>query len=152
MSATAPTLADIIAALQSGTPLAKPARAKPPAPTPAPKLSVGKAYALKRTGYVRWKALARIIEIQPQVCTCCGNTVEAVRGEFYKLANGTAHAVWLRPEGYEIEAQEDLPFEFVWLEPRTVSACASCLSSPAALAIEHCFTIAGARLQLEFPF
>jgi len=147
MSTTAPSLADIIAAMQSGTALAKPARAKPPAPTPAPTHAVGKAYALKRTGYVSWKALARIIEIQPQVCTCCGNTVEAVRGEFYKLANGTAHAVWLRPEGYEIEAQEELPIDFVWLEPRTVSACSVCARDGSNLL----FTLDAARKQLELP-
>lgn len=144
-------LASIIAALRGGKPLPPKTRAKPapkakPATTPA--LSVAKAYAQKRTGYVTWKALAKIVEIQPQECSCCGTTTEAVRGEYYKLENGQAHAVWLRPEGYEIEAQEELPIEITWAEPRTVSACASCARSGADLL----FTIETARNQLELPF
>lgn len=148
---SAPSLAEILAALKSGTSLPKATAAPRKAAAkafPAKPLSVGKAYALKRTGYTVWKALGRLVEIQPQVCACCGTTVEAVKGEYYKLANGTAHAIWLRPEGYEIEAQADLPIEFVWVEPRTVSACASCARSEANLL----FILDAARKQLEMPF
>lgn len=145
------SLAEILAALQSGKPLPPKTRAKAapkPKPVSPPPLSTAKAYALKRTGYVTWKALAKLVEIQPQECACCGGMTEAVRGEYYKLENGQAHAIWLRPEGYEIEAQEELPIEVIWTEPRTVSACAECARSGSDLL----FTLDAARKQLELPF
>jgi hypothetical protein len=92
-----------------------------PIPLPLPK-----AYALRKTGYVSWKATARRVEMQVQQCACGAETT-VVLGEFYSLENGAAHAVWLRPEGYGIEAPTDLPIEVILRpEPRPVPVCGQC--------------------------
>lgn len=96
--------------------------AKPAAPPPLP---LPKAFALRKTGYISWKAIARRVEMQVQICAC-GSCTTAVLGEFYALENGTAHAVWLRPEAYGIEAPADLPIEVVFREERHVPVCGEC--------------------------
>lgn len=99
---------------------------KPKVSRPKPALPFAQAYAVEKTGYRVWKATHKVIEIQHQVCECCGTVTPAVKGEFFALENGAAHAVWLRTEAYGIEASDSLPVERVELEARRVSACAFC--------------------------
>lgn len=111
----------------------KPAKKEKRAPAkraPAEILPVPQAYAVKKTGYRIWKATARVLQIQKQICNCCGEEVEYVKAEFFALENGQAHATWLRPEGYGISSTEDLPITYTDLEPSFVTACASCRSTP----------------------
>lgn len=121
-------LAELLAAL--GPAPKKSKKAAPRKPLVRDELPLPKAFAAKRTGYVTWKAVSRVIQIQPQICKCCGAETEAVKAEFFALENGAAHATWFRPEGYGVEAPEDLPNTFVDLEPVYVTACAECRSTP----------------------
>lgn len=107
------------------------------------------AFNLARTGYREWKAVARVVEIQEQHCLCCGTITQAVAGEKFLLENGTAHASWLRPEGYGIEQQEVLPIEYLDLPPRQVTACATCRLDQFDAAI---LASVVSHQQLSFPF
>lgn len=116
----------------------KPAKGAKPAagkklPRNAKPIPFAHSYAEKKTGYRVWKATHRVVQIEEQTCSCCGEITLAVKGEFFALENGTAHAVWLRTEAYGIEAQENLPVERVFVEPRIVSACAHCIEIELAL-------------------
>lgn len=127
-----PLLADLLAAFGALPPKEKKAlasndRRKAP---PPPALPLPQAFASRKTGYRIWKATHRAIQIQKQICKCCGAETSSVKGEFFALENGNAHAVWLRPEGYGIEAPDDLPNVFIDLEDTWVTACAECRSSP----------------------
>lgn len=134
MSAAPLNLAALLAGAAAGKSLAEikaahptpraqsPKGAKPAAPPPLP---LPKAFALRKTGYISWKAVSHRVEMQVQICAC-GSHTTAVLGEFYALENGTAHAVWLRPEGYGIEAPADLPLEIVMRDPRAVPVCGEC--------------------------
>lgn len=125
-------LAALLAGAAAGKSLAE-IKAAHPAPRKAPQgakpapvpLPLAKSFALRKTGYVSWKATARRVEMQLQICACGGRTT-AVLGEFYALENGTAHAAWLRPEAYGIEAPADLPLEVVFRDPRHVPVCGEC--------------------------
>lgn len=120
-------LADLLASFGTLPPKAK--KAAKPRATPQ-FLPLPKAFAQRKTGYTSWKAVARAIQVQEQHCTCCGSRITSVKGEFFQLENGTAHATWLRPEGYGIIAPEGLPNVFIDLEPIYVTACAECRSTP----------------------
>ena len=115
----------------------KPAKGAKPTgkklPRNAKPIPFSRAYAEKKTGYRVWKATHRVVTIEPQICSCCGSRVLAVKSEHFALENGTSHAVWLRPEGYGIEMQDNLPVERVETEPKIVSACAFCLEIELAL-------------------
>lgn len=80
----------------------------------------------KKTGYRVWTATAKIVQIEEQVCSCCGTVTKAVKDELFELENITAHSVWLRHEGFGIDQQEDLPIRYVDLPPKPVAACAAC--------------------------
>ena len=95
-----------------------------------PLYAVHQSFAKRKTGYVTWKATSRVLQVQKQICKCCGGETESIKAEYFALENGTAHATWLRPEGYGIHQPEDLPNTFVDLEPIYVTACASCRSTP----------------------
>lgn len=123
-----PLLDDLLAAFGTAPPKVKKPKAAPKPPPPP--LPLPKAFSLRKTGYVTWKAVARVIHIQEQECNCCGSRVSFVKGEFFSLENGHAHAVWMRTEGYGIEAPEDLPIIYQDLEPVFVTACASCRTIP----------------------
>jgi len=71
-----------------------------------------------------------VIQIQKQTCSCCGGETEVVKGEYFALENGLAHASWQRTEAYGISAPEELPNIFVDLDPTYVTACAQCRSTP----------------------
>lgn len=147
------TLAEMLAKLQS---LPKPppkVKAKPGAKKPpeAP-LPYDVAFNVRKTGYKVWKALSHIIQIQEQRCANCGTMTPVVKGEFYELANGTAHATWCRSEAYGIEFQEDLPLKYIDLPETVVTACAHCRpsSSPFDPYFEQVFE--HHDQQLSFPF
>lgn len=125
-----PLLDSLLAAF--GTKPEKTPRKKsaPKAKTPEVILPVPQAFAKRKTGYVTWKATARVLQVQEQECKCCGAKTTYVKAEFFQLENGTAHATWLRPEGYGIHAPADLPIVYSDLEPAFVTACASCRSTP----------------------
>lgn len=121
-------LASILSSFGTLPPKGKKAPAAKKAPPPA--LPLPKAFSLKKTGYVSWTATHRILQVQAQECTCCGSKIEYIKSEFFALENGSAHATWLRAEGYGIEHPEDLPITYVDLEPMFVPGCASCRTSP----------------------
>ena len=109
----------------------KPRGKQAPKPkTPSEILPVPVAFSIQKTGYRTWKAVSRVIQFQTQICKCCGEEITFVKGEFFALENGAAHATWLRPEGYGIEAPDALPLTFSDLEPTFVHACSACRSSP----------------------
>ena len=118
-------LAKLLSTYKKPAKVAKPAGKK--LPRNAKPIVFSQAYAEKKTGYRIWKATHRVVTIEPQICSCCGTRTLAVKAEHFALENGTAHAVWLRPEAYGIEMQDNLPVERVETEPRTVSACAFCI-------------------------
>lgn len=120
------TLADMLAALKARpapAPKVKAKAAKRSSPAPRPQAA---EFNYQKTGYVVWKPRAKVILLEEQTCECCGSVTNAVKDELFLLDNKTSHSSWLRHEGYEIEHSEDLPIEARWLEPRTVSACATC--------------------------
>lgn len=123
-------LADILTSFGTLPPKEKRKPAPRKASAPAPSLPLPKAFSLRKTGYVSWTATSRVLQVQEQECTCCGNKVEYIKAEYFALENGTAHASWLRTEGYGIEHPEDLPITYVDLEPMFVPGCASCRTSP----------------------
>ena len=98
------------------------------------------AYAEDKTGYRIWRAQARVVMLEEQVCACCGGKVIAVKDELFRLDNKTAHSTWLRHEGYGIEEPENLPVEFQHLPPRLVTACGTCASDALDGAILQLFT------------
>ena len=100
------------------------------AASPAEILPLPTAFAVRKTGYRTWKATSRVLQVQKQICNCCGAEVEYIKAEFFALENGTAHATWLRPEAYGIVAPDNLPITYTDLEPAYVPACASCRSTP----------------------
>lgn len=130
-SLSSPTdlLAELLAALPKTEPKPRVSRARKPA-NAVDTRPLHQSFAIRKTGYVTWKAVSRIIQIQPQICKCCGGETEAVKGEFFALENGTAHATWLRAEAYGIEAPEDLPNIYSDLDPIYVTGCAQCRSTP----------------------
>lgn len=123
-------LSDLLAAFGKLPPRAarKPASKKPA--SLAAVLPLHKAFSARKTGYVTWKATSRVLQVQEQECSCCGGRIEYIKAEFFALENGTAHATWLRPEGYGIVAPEDLPIVYVDLDPVFTPGCASCRTSP----------------------
>jgi len=123
-------LAEILAAF--GTKPARQPRGKTPRrkPTSPQFLPLPQAFAKQRTGYQEWKATHRVLQVQKQICNCCGFEIEFIKGEFFALENGQAQAVWQRTEGYGISAPENLPNTFVDLEETYVTACAECRSTP----------------------
>lgn len=96
----------------------------------APDLHLPQSFSSKKTGYRTWKATSRVLQVQKQICKCCGGETESIKAEYFALENGNAHATWLRPEGYGITSIEDLPNTFVDLDPMYVTACAECRSTP----------------------
>jgi hypothetical protein len=115
-------LADLFASPASKK--TKPA-AKPKAPPSD--LPMHKAFAQRKTGYTTWKAISRVVLLQRQECSCCGEVTEIVRDEMFVLQNGASHSTWRRHEAYGIEAPEDLPIEVERLEGvQVVSACGAC--------------------------
>lgn len=125
-----PLLSDLLAAFGTLPPKEKKARAPAAPRSSSPQLPLPKFFAARKTGYCTWKAVSRVIQLQKQICSCCGGETESVKAEFFALENGLAHATWLRPEGYGIIAPEDLPNTFVDLDPLYVTACAQCRSTP----------------------
>lgn len=127
-----PAAADLLASILSsfGTPPPKEKRKAAPRKANPPALPLPKAFSLKKTGYVSWAATHRVLQVQEQECTCCGSKVEYIKAEYFALENGTAHASWLRTEGYGIDHPADLPITYVDLEPMYVPGCASCRTSP----------------------
>jgi hypothetical protein len=142
---------DILASLLAsfGTKPAKVARKSLPKNAKPIPLPQHVAWNLKKTGYREWKATARIVVLQEQICSCCGNSIQAVQQELYELENTTAHSIWHRPEGFGINAQEDLPIRYTQAEPRRVIACAFCKSIDLDEAI---LAEVRASMQLTFPF
>lgn len=130
MTTSNPLLESLLAAFGTLPPKEK----RKPAPRgqrPAiPNLPLPQSFSAKKTGYRTWKATSRVLQIQKQICKCCGGETESVKAEYFALENGLAHATWLRPEGYGIHQPEDLPNTFVDLEPIYVTACSSCRSTP----------------------
>lgn len=129
LTSTDQVLASILSAFGTLPPKEKKSRkpAKPANSSPRP---FAQSFAQTKTGYTSWKAVARAIQMQEQICSCCGSHTTAVKGEYFQLENGQAHATWLRTEGYGIIAPEGLPNVFVDLEPTYVTACAECRSTP----------------------
>lgn len=125
---------DLLSSILSSFGTPPPKAARKPAPKkakPAPDTRpLPQSFAFRKTGYVVWTATARVLQVQKQICKCCGGEIEYIKNEFFALENGNAHATWLRPEGYGIKAPEDLPNTFVDLEPVYVTACAQCRSTP----------------------
>lgn len=125
--------ADLLSSLLSafGTlPPKEKRKASPKPKAPQEYLPLPISFAQKKTGYRVWKATARVLQIQKQICSCCGGEIEYVKAEFFSLENGTAHATWLRSEAYGIEAPESLPITYVDLDPAYVPGCASCRTTP----------------------
>ena len=141
-----PLLDSLLAAF--GTKPEKTARKKaaPKAKTAEVILPIPLSFAKRKTGYMTWKATARVLQVQEQECKCCGEKSTYVKAEFFQLENGQAHATWLRPEGYGIIAPADLPIIYTDLEPAFVTACASCRSTP----FDDLFSIFSPK-QLELP-
>lgn len=121
-------LADLLSSFGKLPPKAK--RQPAPRKSAPPPLPLPQAFSVKRTGYRTWKATSRVLQVQKQICNCCGAEVDFIRAQYYALENGKAHATWLRPEGYGIEAPDDLPISYVDLDPQYVPACAHCRSTP----------------------
>lgn len=119
-------------------------------PRNAAPLTFANGFAELKTGYKTWVAQSKAVHLEEQECACCGSRVTAVKGEFFVLSNKISHSVWIRPEGYEIEAPEDLPVSFHHLPPRLVTACGACASSDLDLAINSLF--GRSQVQLSFPF
>jgi hypothetical protein len=120
-------LSELLAALGPVTKAPKKSSRKPLVRSELP---LPKAFSARKTGYVTWHATHRVLQVQEQICKCCGSSSEHIKAEFFALENGTAHATWLRPEGYGISAPDDLPNVFVDLEPAYITACPSCRSTP----------------------
>lgn len=144
------TLADMLAALKARP--APPPKGKPAKKALPPPDTYDVAFNVRKTGYKVWKALSHIIQIQEQRCTNCGTMTPVVKGEFYELANGTAHATWCRTEAYGIEFQGDLPLKYIDLPEARVTACGHCRpsSSPFDPYFEQVFEHHDD--QLSFPF
>lgn len=123
-------LAELMAAFGTKPPRVPRGKAPRKSSTQFAPLPLPQAFSKRKTGYVTWKATHRVIQIQKQVCNCCGAETEAVKGEYFALENGLAHASWQRVEAYGISAPEDLPNVFVDLDPTFVTACAECRSTP----------------------
>ncbi len=125
---------DLLSALLSsfGTLPPKEKKKKPvrKAASPAEILPLPTAFAVRKTGYRTWKATSRVLQVQKQICNCCGAEVEYIKAEFFALENGTAHATWLRPEGYGIVTPDVLPITYVDLDPQWTTACPACRSTP----------------------
>lgn len=124
---------DLLSSLLSsfGTLPPKEKKKAPPKPRPpAEYLPLPQAFAAKKTGYRVWKAVARVLQVQKQICSCCGAEVEFIKAEFFALENGNAHATWLRPEGYGIITPDSLPITYTDLEPVWTTACPACRSTP----------------------
>jgi hypothetical protein len=153
MTTSAPlTLADMLARLQAIPKPAAKAKASPAKRAASPPDSYDVSFNVHKTGYKIWKALSHIIQVQEQRCANCGTMSPVVKGEFYELANGLAHATWCRAEAYGIEHIEDLPLKYIDLPETVVTACAHCrpCSSPFDPYFEQIFEHHEA--QLCFPF
>lgn len=107
------------------------------------------AFNFAKTGYREWRALGKVVELQEQHCSCCGEVTLAVKGEYFELENGHAHSIWLRPEGYGISAQEDLPIRYTSADPVSVIACGQCKLPETD---EAFLAIIRNSQQLSFPF
>lgn len=133
MSSANPLLSDLLAAFGTLPPKEKKAKGSRAASSErrtSPDLPLPQSFSKRKTGYQTWKATSRVLQVQKQICKCCGGEIEAIKAEYFALENGQAHATWLRAEGYGIVAPEDLPNTFVDLEPMYVTACAECRSTP----------------------
>lgn len=105
-------------------------------PKPVTNRPLAQRFAEAHTGYLTWKAIARVVHLEQQECTCCGALVVCVRDEFFLLENGQAHARWARHEGYGIDHVEELPIETELLpDVRFVSACGACNAVDIELAL-----------------
>lgn len=128
-----PPANDLLASLLSSFGTLPPKEKKKPSPKPRPQaeyLPLPQAFAARKTGYRTWKAVSRVLQVQKQICNCCGAEVEYVKAEFFALENGSAHATWLRPEAYGIIAPDNLPITYVDLDPQWTPACHACRSTP----------------------
>ncbi len=123
-------LSELLSAFGTLPPKGPRVRGKPAPKALAQVLPLHNEFARRKTGYITWKAIGRNLQVQRQICNCCSGEIEFIKAEFFILENGTAHATWLRAEGYGIEAEEDLPITYTDLEPAFVPACASCRSTP----------------------
>lgn len=123
-------LADLLSSFGTLPPKSKKTRSPSERRLSPPPLPQHKAFAKSKTGYTTWKAVSRVIQIQEQHCNACGHVTPFVKGEFFALENGTAHATWLRSEAYGIDNLENLPNEFVDLDPVFIAACPHCRSTP----------------------
>lgn len=137
---------NLLADLLSG-PRAEPKpKASPKAKPKAPCIEndIVKNWNLAKTGYVSWKAIARVVVLERQICKCCDAETLAVQDEFFLLENGVSKARWMRKEGYDIQG-DDLPLETTHAEePRYVSACGQCSKIDLELAFLS-------RKQMELP-
>ena len=111
-------------------------RVKPPAKPSAARqrteafaaLPMHKAFAMRKTGYTTWRAIARAVILQRQECACCGAVTKVVKDEMFVLQNSASHSIWKRHEGYGIDAPADLPIEVEMMEDvQMVSACGECM-------------------------
>ena len=128
-----PPANDLLASLLSSFGTLPPKEKKKAAPKPRPQaeyLPLPQSFAARKTGYRTWKAVSRVLQIQKQICNCCGAEVEYIKAEFFALENGNAHATWLRPEAYGIVAPDNLPITYVDLDPQWTPACPACRSTP----------------------
>lgn len=126
-AAAVAALADLFAEPSGPKPKASsaPKARKPPISLDERPLAV--QYAVRKTGSISWKAIAKVVVLQRQVCKCCDNETSAVQDEFFLLENGITRARWLRHEAYGIINPEALPIEVQTAdEVRMVSACAKC--------------------------
>lgn len=131
---SSPSPEELLSSLLSSFGTLPPKVKKPKAPSkphpPAEYLPLPQAFSQKKTGYRVWKAVSRVLQVQKQICSCCGSEVEYIKAEFFALENGFAHATWLRPEGYGIVAPNDLPITYIDLDPQWTTACPACRSTP----------------------
>lgn len=124
---------DLLSSLLSSFGKLPPKEKKKSSPKPRPPaeiLPLPQSFASRKTGYRTWKAVSRVLQVQKQICNCCGAEVEYIKAEFFALENGNAHATWLRPEGYGIIAPDNLPITYIDLDPQWVTACPACRSTP----------------------
>lgn len=139
-------LAELLAAFGTKS---KKAPASKKLPRNARPLSFTADWQMKKTGYQTWTAKARVVQLEEQVCACCGTRTTSVKDELFLLENSVAKSAWLRHEGYGIEEPDLLPVQFMHLDPRTVSFCATCASSSVDTLLDE---IAHEQQQLHFGF
>lgn len=136
-------LADLFA--EKVTKKANAPKAAKKAPIPLDERPLAVRFAVMKTGSISWKAVARVVQIERQVCTCCDTETRAVKDEFFLLENGVTKARWLRHEAYGIINPDKLAIQVEELpEVRQVSACAACTAFDLEFALIS-------RKQMELP-